>query len=395
MPNSPPILTWSDAIEHGRQYLRGAADILNEDDLYAATKAALRDLTMSDKWSAYWKPLQINLEATYSTGTIAFDYTGGAHERMVTLTSGTWPTNAIYYQLRIAGVNYKVATRESNTIITLTSDSNPGTDVAASTTYTLFRSAYPLPSDFKKTTTPFHESEWALVYVSPETFYHYERNVSETSGTPRMYTIVGSEDVYGSMQFLVYPPAGTAKTLNAMYHRWPKQLKISGFADADYAGTVTTNGTTTITGTSTTFTAKHVDSVIRFGSDGNNYPTSFDGRFPPEDERVIQSRSGATSIIVDAVVTALTNVKYRISDIVDIDQCMINAYLRGVELQLAKRQRDYTVINQVRNEYHEELLTAMGADHRLLDEALAERGMPLVNTALNAGGLSNYSVATS
>lgn len=362
MPNAVPIMTWRDAIEHCRDFVAGGADAYNENHFYAATQAALRELTRSCTWNYYWTHGWINMEAVYDTGTVAYDHTGGAYERMLTLTSGTWPTNAIYGQVRIDDVIYKVEDRKSSTIITLTADSNPGADVAASTSYQWFRSEYTLPVDWRKTTMPSPKSWGGMCYVEPEEFYIRER-AGFATGTPYLYTITSDSNLYGSMAIRIYPAPSEAKTLAFMYQRWPRALKISGEATGDYAGTVTTDGTTTITGSSTSFASKHVGSIIRFYSDSTQIPTGFNGRYPPEDERVITAYSSATSITVDAAVSTLSGVKYVISDPVDLNSGMFEAYLRNVEKQLATRQRDYEVLSSIQAAWLQELEVAIGNDH--------------------------------
>ena len=99
-------------------------------------------------WSFLYTQDSISIEAPYSTGTIAFDYTGGTHELQVTLSGGTWPAWAIEGEIEISGVDYGVATRISDTVILLDSNNNPGEDVAASTSYSLHKDDYNLPDDF-------------------------------------------------------------------------------------------------------------------------------------------------------------------------------------------------------------------------------------------------------
>lgn len=366
MPNQAPILTWHDALEHCRGWLRGGADTFNEDDMYSATRAALREIAIQTEWAYHWTWGRITLEATYSTGTITYTHS----TRQVTLAGGTWPTNAAYFQIRIADVNYKVEERTSSTVLTLPVDSNPGANVAAGTKYKLFRSEYNLPHGVRKLGTPIHETWSGMTYIEPDDFFWYEREVSNVSGTPFQYTITGDSNLHGSMALLIYPAAQTAKTVDFMYLRWPRQLKISGKATADTVGTVTTDGTSTIAGTTTTVSANHVGSVIRFG-DSTTIPTGYDGRNQPADERVIMTRTSNTAFTTDQTVSTLTTVKYIISDPVDLDQSCFNAFFRNCELQLARRQRDYKVLPIIEGEYNRELLLAMQGDNRRQEKGYA------------------------
>lgn len=371
MPNAPPIITWHDAIEHCRSYVSGGADSYNQDHFYKATQAALRELSRATTWNYYWTIGWVNLEAMYETGTVVYDHTGGAYERMVTLTTGTWPTNAIYGKLIIGDVAYKISTRESSSIITLTTDSNPGADVS-STSYQWVRTEYTLPTDWRKTACPMPENWGGMKYVEPEELYGRER-MSRTVGNPYLYSIVSDPNLYGSMAIHVFPAPSEAETLAFAYQRWPRQLKISGALSAHYTGTVTTNGTTTVTGTGTSWTAAMEGSIIRFG-DASDYPTAFDGAVPPADERVAIDVTSTTTMTVDSAVSSLSAVKYRISDPIDIQQGMFEAYLRNCEKQLNSRQRDYEVAALVKRAWMEELELAMANDHAFAGAATGGEG---------------------
>jgi hypothetical protein len=74
----------------------------------------------------------------YSTGTIAYDHTGGTFERMVTLTGGSFPTLlATNGAIQIAGTWYTIAAWVNGTTLQLNSGAgnNPGADVAGGTSY--------------------------------------------------------------------------------------------------------------------------------------------------------------------------------------------------------------------------------------------------------------------
>lgn len=79
--------------------------------------------------------VEIGLDS-YSTGTVVYDHTGGANERQLTLTGGTWPTWAKSPgRIFINEDWYSLDTRVSDSIVTLKSTDNPGADVASTTFY--------------------------------------------------------------------------------------------------------------------------------------------------------------------------------------------------------------------------------------------------------------------
>ena len=143
------IHSYHDVIDHLLDHFGGLEGGRNVKMAKRAILAAYRSLPTVYNWSYYYKRGRVASVAAYSTGTIAYDHTGGTYERQATLTSGTWPSWAARGILRINDIDYDVHERISDTVVTLSVNSNPGADVASSTTYTLSRDAYPLPFDFQ------------------------------------------------------------------------------------------------------------------------------------------------------------------------------------------------------------------------------------------------------
>lgn len=104
--------------------------------------------TMQHRWSFLHPITTLTTQAPYSTGTIAYDHTGSANEREITLTSGTWPSWAADGSITIKATTYAVETRTSNSIILLADGDNPGADIASGTSYELGRQDMDLADDF-------------------------------------------------------------------------------------------------------------------------------------------------------------------------------------------------------------------------------------------------------
>lgn len=156
-------LTWDGIRNEVYEYLFGGGDegFTNETDndrirsVERACESGLRQFYnpppiegRTHDWSFLMPASTLSLNAAYSTGTITYDHTGGANELQATLASGTWPSWAASGMIEISGNDHPVATRVSDTIITLDSNNNPGSDVAALTTYKLHQDDYDLPDDF-------------------------------------------------------------------------------------------------------------------------------------------------------------------------------------------------------------------------------------------------------
>jgi hypothetical protein len=274
--------------------------------------------------------------ASYSTGTIAFDYTGGASERMVTLTTGTWPSWAAFGRITISGTTYTVATRESDSVITLSPNSTPTADVASGTSYTIFRDTYEFPVDFKRLVRLMDvDNEQEMEIVTSGTSQVDSLSYFSSPGTPERAVIHGVAEYYGSMSLTFTPPPSEIREYDLLYVRQPRQLNIEKYN----TGTVTVSaGSTTVTGNTTSFPEDCVGSVIRFSSSATE-PTGVAGtsggtvnRYLAQ--RTITARGSATSLTIDAAASsgALSAVGYVISDPVDIEHHTMYGAIRALML---------------------------------------------------------------
>lgn len=334
-----------------------------------AVRNAYRDLPSAHDWAYYKRRGMIVTSAPYSTGTIAFDYTGGAAERLVTLSSGTWPTWAKYGTLLIANKHYKVATRESSTTLTLDSVTNPGEDIAAGTSYEIYRSVYPLPNGFRRIGTVLDPNSIdALIYITPNEIVN-EYIIDTSPSTPRRWTMRGlSADYPGQMAIEFHPPPAESRTYEFLYANEGRELVMPVEIDK---GTVSvSSGATTVTGSSTSFPAECVGAVIRFSELTDKKPTAQWGENPYTHQAYITSRTSTTEVIIDtAAPQAFSGVQYTISDPIDIEpDAMLSYFLSKCSYELAK------LIHKTGKEVAEyaaiatmDLRDAMAADGRRID----------------------------
>ena len=366
------IFTYKDAIDHVVDFL--GANVGGEVSRTArrAVMSAYRALTMAHRWTYFYQRGRISSVAKYSTGTISYDHTGGSNERMVTLTGGTWPTWSNYGAIKISDIVHQVASRVSDTIITLSVNSNPGADVAAATTYTLFRDTYVLPGDFLALDSLVNMSN--LLYpshVHPRDWLSQQR-LNASPATPRIFTIMGDPNYFGAMAVAFFPPPDAVYQFDFIYQRRPRPLIIDEYK----AGTVTaSSGATTIAGTGTTWEAKHVGSVIRLSTSTSTAVTGLVGGNPFATERTITAVGSTTSITVDSAWTeTYTGTTYSISDPVDIEEgAMLNAFMRMAEKEAAieRNMKDKASMMTIALQA---LLEAKAADSRTFGRRVAHVG---------------------
>ena len=315
---------------------------MNERRARAAVLQAYRDLPQRHTWSYYYRQRLLQTVAQYTTGTVAYTHTGGAYELMLTLTTGTWPAWAAFGHVVIDDVHYDVDDRKSNSVITLSSVSNPGANVAAGTAYTLYRAAYPLPADFGQMVQLWDIDGGFPIYGREEGRQHEAiQYIDSDPSDPRYYAIRGTGKYLGLREILFGPPPSTAKTYNLFYRAHPRPLEIDEYS----SGTVTvTAAATTVTGTSTIFPLNCVGSIIRFSATGTR-PSSLLGGIGGADnpfvfQDVIKTRTSDTSLELTSAAprTIASGSGYTISDPLDIDaNVLLTALLHAAEAEFSRR----------------------------------------------------------
>jgi hypothetical protein len=337
------IQTYSDSVQYVLDSHALERAPLNERHARSAVRRAYSDLPKKHAWNYYYRQRLMQTVEDYSTGTIVYDHTGGAHERMLTLTTGTWPSWAAYGRVIIDDVHYEVDDRKSDSIITLTETSNPGADVA-STTYQIYRNSYPLPANFGVMHGLWSVSEQMMIpFVDQRNQYQALQAFYETPAAPRHATIRATGKYISGVELVLGPPPDELLTYDMLYQAFPRALSIEEYANATVS---ITSGAATVTGaTGVVFPTTCVGSIIRFSS-GSVKPTGplggIDGAENPfVYQGVIKSRDSATQLTLEEVmpttISSLSAVGYTISDPIDIDtNRMLTAFQLACEAEFSR-----------------------------------------------------------
>lgn len=372
--NNYNLLTYHDAVDHVLdQTVGGDRSLRNRRQAVRAVREAYDEIPTRRNWRYYYRSFTIQTVAQQTTGTITYDYTGGAHERMVTLSGATWPAAVAGYGLIIDGVRYGVDDYKSSTIITLDEGDCPTADVASGTSYTLTKDSYELPSTCRAIFTLYDtDAPGRLISCVDPGDIIRERRLVRGAAMPTMYSAYRGELYSGGMAVHFAPSASTARTYQCYGLFLPEPLSI-----LDYSGEGTvaiSSGGTAITGTGTTFVAGHVGCVIRISPTGVvKIPTDIQGEIdkdrlePFAIQRVIKSFTSTTAISVESASDrALTGSGFRISSRIDIETgAMRNAFLKCCEARFANQDRK--AMQEREAAYELSLSKAMYADQRVWD----------------------------
>lgn len=333
------MTTFQDVIDHIVDYVGGtpgSGDALARDAKRASLEA-YRDLVNAHRWSYLYTQGRVICVPPFLDGTIAYQHTGGAYERMVTLSGGVWPAWAMGGYIRNGQVGYKVSQRISATVVTLDEQVNPGADLASGLIYVLYRDTYVLPVDFIAQDQSLYEANFGgMEYVHPREWLFESRYVF-SEGQPRQFTITGDTLYPGRLTMKITPFPTDTKSIDFLYSRRPRPLVIQAVS----TGAVTlTSGSAVVTGTGTAFTPAMVGSILRVSATAGKLPTSLVDDNPADFETRITGFVSATSVVVATFpINSYTLAKYTVGDPVDIEEgAMLNAYFRRCEACVAQNR---------------------------------------------------------
>ncbi len=382
------LFTYRDAIEHCVNFAkrRGAKlqdGAISRGDVLQSIAMAYREMPAQRAWSYFQRLTRLQIVAPYDTGTITYDHTGGTYENQLSLAGGTWPTWAANGEVVIADVPHRVKYRISGTVLQLDPVLNPGADVDSGTEYRITRNLYALPNDFVQMGTPALRSPWGpLQQISPDTWLSYQ-SIGVPMGTPQCYAIVGDPQSMGNLAVALYPSPLSESVIDIPYTARPRPLAFTGYGSESKGDVTTTAASATVTGEATAFTAAMEGSVIRFSANTTTAPTPLDGINPFTEEGRIRAIASATSLsLVSSASQSLSRVKYLISDPIDFEPGMLEAFLRCCELKVMHvfGLKGYGLAKDV---YQEALIQAFEQDSR--SNAIRVAGMgnvPLLPTVM-------------
>jgi hypothetical protein len=207
-----PAPTYANLVQYLIVSSFGGPQDAEQKDIKQAVIRSYDELTTMRDWSYYHVHGRIILQSPYSTGTVTSSGT------TVTLTGGTWPTwAATGAYLKVGEEVCRVFTRASGSVITLAGGLALKADVTGQP-YTLYRSVYALPGDFRNMDEPSDEYNWwSGLYVTPDEAMKLDR-VSNSSGEPYHWTVIKDPDGTGwAVKLVGYPTK--LETLDFTYRR--------------------------------------------------------------------------------------------------------------------------------------------------------------------------------
>jgi len=332
--------TFQDLVEYCQALRHGGARTQEQTDIKAAILGAYNDVPLLKDWPYYHTEYRINLNASYSTGTVAYDHTGGANgERALTITTGTWPSWIGRGRVRFG--NYvcevdRVSSGSASTVL-LTEQLNPGADVS-STTFIAYQATYPLPADLVSLEDLMVEQGlWGSYYVSPSEWMANER-FAQTSGRTWNFTVMRDPKIVGQWAIYIGPIPNEAEPLGFMYRRRARTMRWAGTESAVRMTASGSAAASTVT-TSGTLPASCVGSILRISSSTTESPTSLFGTNPFTEQHEILSISTTTVTLKTSTLGQAFSAgsKIVVTDPVDMSESMVEALKARLEFRMARQ----------------------------------------------------------
>lgn len=364
--------TYADQVQSNLDFIGSDSTGAGKRDARRAAQDGLRELSNFREWACFKSDAQFTTVAPYTIGTIQYVHDNEETNRRfeVTLTDGVWPDWARFGSLLIGIQDYQVAEVISDTVLTLSANTNPGADIAAGTAYTLYRDMYPLPTNCKSIDVlACRQRNIVLSCISVHDWLMH-RQIYRVPSAPFWFTLEDDPSYQGTISVRLHPIPNIAETFRYVYRRQPRDINITAYEN----GVVSTDGVAaTVTGNSLAkFNQRHVGATIRLSDDGDNVPTGDYGENPPVYEGIIMGfNRDSNTFTLDHPPDAYDSVKYQISDQIDLNpDVMLNIYKRTCE-KILSGVRHMTDSAKIYNAWLTEMRIAMSADSRFMSDVIS------------------------
>ncbi len=313
-----------------------------------AIQDAIRALPGVYDWNYFKRQARFNT-TTQIDPTVDYDFTGGTYERMLTITSDdVWPADATYGEVHISDRSYRIASRISDTIVTLESDFAPTEDLTDSTVKWERRSYH-----FSREITKMHFLHSITanrsVQFLPTTEFQNADRVRWTGGTTTYFTWQNSGNRFGSSEIILLPSPVTSETFEATATVNPHIPRIALISGEEAS---TTANSTTVTCSDGAFTDKLIGTIFRRGRT-EEAPSHFDSEDYDFEAFVVAVPSTTSLILSEAAPSTASDRGYAISSPIDIHASTMLEYVEDLAYANYTKNHDhkgYAQAKQIAND---------------------------------------------
>jgi hypothetical protein len=379
------VVTYQDAIDRLMDACGGNTTPATVRAIKQSILEAYDEIVLARRWRYFAKQYRLATVAP-ETGTLSYSASTG----LFTIDTGTFPTWAELAILEVGEVRYLVKTRSSSTTLLADDILRPVDDIAAETSFTIYKDIHPLPWDFREISRPLDEGNDPWVQYTTLADWLESVRYSSGSGSPYLFAIAAHPYQQGRFVALTYPHHDSARTLDFAYQRYARPLIYNGFDSPCRDGTISASATATITGSSSAFESGMVGSILRWGRTATSYPDGVGGLNAYKTQSYITTYSSATSIVISDTVTVSASTKYTISDPLDLDRAMLNAFYLGATWKVMQRLK-MPGAQEAERDYHTALNKARQADGKSMTGRSPWDCVPGTTRRLGVDGPDDFS----
>jgi hypothetical protein len=349
------VFTYQDAVDRLLLYTNQNGSQASVSAVKQAVLDAYDDLVNDRNWRYFNRSYRLQQEEP-ETGTCYYTASTGEF----TIDSGSWPTWAERAVIEIDNVRYFIKTRSSSTVLVADDTMRPSANIVTGTAFTIYKCVYQLPMDFRRLHRPLSEQadNWTD-YCDFSGWFNMIRYRS-SAGFPSLFAVSGDPYEPVRQVLLINPTSDADQTLDLSYQRYARTLDYDGHASHCRVGTITASNSTSVTGSSTTFESGMVGAILRYGRTTTTCPDGRGGQNPYKQQVYISAYSSATAITLHEAIN-VSGVYYTISDPIDLDRGMMDAFWLGCKHKLAQTL-GLSTKTQAERDYMVALRKARGSD---------------------------------
>ncbi len=280
--------------------------------LVIAVQSAIRSLHSKHGWS-YYKRITRFKTSPAQTMSVSYDLTGGAEERIATITSAhTWPTDATYGELWIGEVCYRVLKRISSTQVTLEQDFAPIADYTGEATWK--RRAYGFSRQVSKIENVHNVTSNRRLSLVPTGEFNASNYNLLSVGSTRHFSWQNHGNEFGAAELVLFPAPETEEIIEVSASTIPHTPRIHAVTGTDLTGS---SGSTTVSCAGGSFSNKLVGSIIRISSN-TSPPVAYNSDEYTHQAFITSVQSNTSLTISEPLPAAYASCGYLITSPLDI-----------------------------------------------------------------------------
>lgn len=331
--------------------------------LRVAVDDAYRELPTLHKWRFYNRKLMLRTDASVSITSCTYDHTGGTYERQLTITSAqVWPATAQYGEVQMGDATYQIERRISDTVVTLTTELNPGAD-GNFTSVAWCRSAYVWPVPIREVREMWRAT--SLVRLQPASQLEVPRiqKVLRKPGTPLRYALLPSRDRFGSTDVVLIPAPSESEIYEATVTVRPIALRNYEVSGSDAA---ITSSSTTVTCSGASFSQKLVGTLFRLSPNSSLPRGNHQDDVTREDyvsQAFVRRVISATQLeLTEAASETATGRGYSISDVLDVEPATMLNVIEALAMERFAMNADHAKLAESKELTRQALRQAVAAE---------------------------------